>query len=184
MLLLPFYRWESGGLARLNNLLKITQMISARVRIQSVCLQSHFSLYLVTKLSTELNVFFNRNFKMYGKDYLIQQFFEDIAPSWVIHIHKECDICSYNASDWSSVVFLQVVLFCSRILWVYLAVESSTKQDLTIEDWISHSPSMENSNTDGKLKKGDWKGFNEWTIHKRLDRVKRSQQGMVKITQD
>lgn len=37
---------------------------------------------------------------------------------------QECDICSYNASDWSSVVVFNF----------YLAVDSFTKQNITTED--------------------------------------------------
>lgn len=49
-------------------------------------------------------------------------------------------ICSYSASN-------------VRFSELSLAVDSFTKQNLTIEYLISHSPSMEDSNTDGKLKK-------------------------------
>lgn len=74
----------------------------------------------------------------------------------VIHPHKEC-------------AFVLTMLLIDLVLWfseLNLAVDSFTKQNLTIEDRISHSPSMEDSNTDGKLKKCEWRGFKEGTSHK------------------
>ena len=61
---------EKTGLERLNNLTQNHTDSKCQSLDSSLSDSKHYSLYLITKFSTEFNVSLNRNFKISAKNHL------------------------------------------------------------------------------------------------------------------